>query len=633
MSKEYKESFPEVKLECSDYLTFKYSSDLCQQKLDSIKNKTDYISFIEKTLIEAFKYDNTNIQLINKIKEYSNQSDKLFEIYDLYKPINNDFIKKIFSLIDIINKYDNKNILEKYEIQTLIINDSNELKQVINQFNKEISLEKKEFYLLTIYYNWITALKRKIYEHQNNNLYNNNEYIEEEKYNQNEILTTKINELNTNIKEILKIDEDIDNKTLLVEIEKKINSEKKDEIIKQNKIGETIDINTITNEKIKKLNDLDFNLNKNIKCLDSFNDYFTEFYYYYLNNLKEFFNRIPNTLKYLQNLNYSDKNNLIILNDFIFFLSNFDFEKIGNKEYIDYYEKTFDEFKEIPMISKIKEKNLFLYMTDITIKNYENYNLNYYDFDCPKNMRFLYEKYVKFPLISENSLFNKYKKEYLKFFKQLFLNNNSYVKKLFIKTFPILKDNYFIDENLLEYIFKEKIHIFNFQNNDFSGQTDSITLNLYIKSNFNNNEDKIEVEICFFAAYIIIIIHELSHFIRIYIYKYLGLKEYEKSFEFDDTILTDIGFFIEKKLFGKIMEKINLSEALYILNIEHFFEENFLEGFINSKKYEIDDNVKEFLKNVGIDNNIIEIGKLDKNSEFKIRGFGDGLYIGRNQDK
>ena len=294
---------------------------------------------------------------------------------------------------------------------------------------------------------------------------------------------------------------------------------KKNEILRQNKLD--IDINTITNEKIKKLNDLHFNLNKHIKCLDSFNDYFTKFYYKYLNNLKQFFNGIPNTLKYLQKLNYSDKKNMIILNDFIYFLSNFDFETIDKKEYIDYYETTFNEFK-VPNIYKIKENNLILNDLYSTIKNYKNYNLNYYNFDYPKNMRFMYEKYVKYPLISENSLFNQYKVVYLNFFKQLFLNDNSYVKKLFIKTFPVLKDNYFINEDLLNYIFKEKIHIFNFQNNDFCGQTDSTTLNLYIKSNFSNNEDKIEVEICFFAAYIIIIIHELSQFIRIYIYKYLG---------------------------------------------------------------------------------------------------------------
>ena len=95
MSKEFKESFPEVKLKYYDYLTFNNSLNLCQKNLDSIKNEIDD-TLIEKTLIEAFNYDNTNIQLINKIKEYSNKSSKLSNIYDLYKLINNDLFKKYF---------------------------------------------------------------------------------------------------------------------------------------------------------------------------------------------------------------------------------------------------------------------------------------------------------------------------------------------------------------------------------------------------------------------------------------------------------------------------------------------------------------------------------------------------------
>ncbi len=95
---------------------------------------------------------------------------------------------------------------------------------------------------------------------------------------------------------------------------------------------------------------------------------------------------------------------LIILNDFIFFLSNFDFETISNKEYINYYETTFNEFK-VPKSYKIKENNLILYKPYGIIKNYKNYNLNYYDFNCPKKMRFMYEKYIKSTLISKTVFF------------------------------------------------------------------------------------------------------------------------------------------------------------------------------------------------------------------------------------
>ena len=82
--------------------------------------------------------------------------------------------------------------------------------------------------------------------------------------------------------------------------------------------------------------------------------------------------------------------------------------------------------------------------------------------------------------------------------------------------FPILQEEYFIIDELINYIFEEKIHINNFKSNDFARQ--------------------------------------IAHFIRLYSYKY-SKTEYEKSFEFDDNIKSDIIYFIEINLFGKIMEK------------------------------------------------------------------------------
>ncbi len=97
-----------------------------------------------------------------------------------------------------------------------------------------------------------------------------------------------------------------------------------------------------------------------------------------------------------------------------------------------------------------------------------------------------------------------------------------------MNTFPILQEEYFITDELINYIFEEKIHIYNFKSNEFC-RTNPFNLNIYIKNNFENNEDKIEVEICVFAVYIIILIHQIAHFIRLYIYKYTDKKEYEKS--------------------------------------------------------------------------------------------------------
>ena len=75
-----------------------------------------------------------------------------------------------------------------------------------------------------------------------------------------------------------------------------------------------------------------------------------------------------------------------------------------------------------------------------------------------------------------------------------------------------------------------------------------------------------------------------------YIYKYTDKGEYGKSFEFDDTINSDIGCFIEINLFGKIIENINLLEAIYILDINNYFKdtEKFLINFRDFEKKKMD---------------------------------------------
>ena len=103
-----------------------------------------------------------------------------------------------------------------------------------------------------------------------------------------------------------------------------------------------------------------------------------------------------------------------------------------------------------------------------------------------------------------------------------------------------------------------------------------------------------------------------------------------ESFEFDDTINSDIGCFIEINLFGKIMESINLLEAIYILDINNYFKdtEKFLMNFRDLEKNkngffninEINDNVKTFLMNVGI-TKLNKFNKFDKNSKLLIKGF------------
>ena len=649
--KKFFESFGKISKDISlEKLTFKQSNLKSQNYLKQFevlkdKKKINYGYYL---LEKAYKFDNTNLDIIEKfiqIKPFINPEessdnkkilDNINDIIKLYEPIINTTkesqIEKIFDLIDILTNYNVDSIDDKYKIEKYLIDFFNSNKIGID-FNTEISSDNEKLYIYTIYYSWVTKIL-KIFENYNKENNNEEQIIElEENKNDIEIFLEKRKfEIISSIKKLLNIEEkiNIDEKDLKIIIDKEINKE----------LAKNYDSNTNTFIKNKKINELEIlveKLEKNNHCLLSIYNYFNHFYTRYLYRLQIFLKNIPQTLSYLKNLDYNKKQNIKILRDFIFFLSYFSFLNGKSQFFINYYETTFKLF-EINENLKIIGKDLYCPIERIKIKNYENYNLNCYDLNNMDENRFLYEGYIKFNLFHEKNLFYKNKDVYKDFFKILFLNDKSIIKKIFLNTFPVLQDNYFIDNDFLEYIFNEKINSFNFINNDFIGITITSNLDIFIKGNYSNNKDTIENEISIFAAFIIIILHEISHFIRIYIYKHLGVEEYEKSFSYDENEEPEIGKFIEKKLFGRVIEKINILETLYILNINNYFKDNcekFLFDFEEIKNQKsidvIDDNVKNFLEKLGFDLN--KNIKFNLKNDFILKGSSNCLNIGMNNDK
>ena len=158
-------SFPEINLDCVDNLIFQYSSGECQKILNLLAKETDKKEIdekeIENNFIKAFNHDKTNFKLIEKIKEENNEN--LNNLIELYKPLfKYDFKKKIFDLIEIIQKYNNEEILLKFHINEIINNDYNELKDLVQQFNKEINIENEKLIYMIIYYYWILNLTYKL---------------------------------------------------------------------------------------------------------------------------------------------------------------------------------------------------------------------------------------------------------------------------------------------------------------------------------------------------------------------------------------------------------------------------------------------------------------------------------------
>ena len=558
---------------------------------------------------------------------------EIYEILELYEPLLNKTkeyqISKIFELIELLKNYDCTNIYDIFKIDNYLTN-FKKINKIGSKFNIEISYENEAVYIYTLYYSWAIKLI-KIFEKFNNETYEN--YDNEElknKYDETKLfLDTQKEDILKKIKDLLGIKNDMKENDITTMVDQEINK----------KISNNYDIpnsKTIKAEKTKELGNLIDKLNINNHCIKSIDNYLNEFYRIYLGQLQIFLNNIPNTLKYLKNLDYNKQINIKILRDFIMFLSYFQFDKEIIDNIIDYYEKTFDEFK-IPENFKIKGNNL-LNPVSIKLENYKNYNLNCYPLKSMAKNRFLYEAYTKFFLLPEKNIFEKYKKVFKNFLKNIFLNENSCVKKLFIDTFPIMEDNYFINEDFLNFIFDKKITAFNYLNEKLTGIIISSNLDIFIKVNFIHNNDVIESEICIFAAFIVILIHELANFIIIYIFKHLGIKEYEKSFFFEENEEPEIGRFIEEKLFGRVIEEMNLIEALYILNINNFYRKNpehFLNEFINLKKKKtidkLEDSVKNFLNSV----DIILNQKINLNGKNKLilKGSRNCLNIGINNDK
>ena len=95
-------------------------------------------------------------------------------------------------------------------------------------------------------------------------------------------------------------------------------------------------------------------------------------------------------------------------------------------------------------------------------------------------MNLMYEKYLLFSSCQNNNIFAKYKNVYKNFFQQIF--KKKCIKNLFSDIFPYLNENFFIDDAFIEDLFDNKINAYNFESRDFSAETISPQLKIYIKN-------------------------------------------------------------------------------------------------------------------------------------------------------
>ena len=199
-----------------------------------------------------------------------------------------------------------------------------------------------------------------------------------------------------------------------------------------------------------------------------------------------------------------------------------------------------------------------------------------------------------FSSFQSSNIFSKYKNVYKNFFQQIF--KKKCIKNLFLYIFPYLKENFFIDDVFIEDLFDNKIYAYNIESTDFSAETNSPQLKIYIK-NYYESKDTLECEICVFAAFIILIFHELGHYIRIYIFKITKEQQYKTSIDLCKE--DEIGVYLEKLLFGDNINLITFYQAMFLFNLNNYemnykeFSKNFQllgkynQNYIKSKKEDL----------------------------------------------
>ena len=246
---------------------------------------------------------------------------------------------------------------------------------------------------------------------------------------------------------------------------------------------------------------------------------------------------------------------------------------------------------------------------EIKLTNFENYsyksiidNLFIKDSISYKNM--------KFSKILKNHYFTPYL-DFLKNLLKIILGTktiNSYLK-YYLKNVLEIEEKYC---NILLLNYDEIWDNINFLpifSKAFLALTDKMNLKVYFSClKMNNDNFLIDEEVEKFiniAIFVLYFLHEIvGHYFRFYL-RYLTTDEIGKKYSFDfkdeENNPDEAGFYLEEKLFGEIIDKINLNESLFILDTKNYdcdfdqFKENFKSVRYNNKNIEIN-NLSDYLK-------------------------------------
>ena len=267
--------------------------------------------------------------------------------------------------------------------------------------------------------------------------------------------------------------------------------------------------------------------------------------------------------------------------------------------------------KRIDLSPRIENNELIFNdeVREIKLSNFENYSYKSIIDNLYTKGTISY-KDMKFSKVLNNHYFS----PYLNFLKKLLKNIlGTKVIKTYIKYY--LKNVLKVDEkycNILLLNYDEIWDNINFLpifSKAFLALTDKMNLKVYFSClKMNNDNFLIDEEVEKFiniAIFVLYFLHEIvGHYFRFYL-RYLTTDEIGKKYSFDskdeENNPDEGGFYLEEKLFGEIIDKINLNESLFILDTKNYdcdfdqFKENFKSVRYNNKNIEIN-NLSDYLK-------------------------------------
>lgn len=321
--------------------------------------------------------------------------------------------------------------------------------------------------------------------------------------------------------------------------------------------------------------------------------------------------------------------------DYINFLATYKFD---NRNYNTFWEETF-----ISLTLEEKNEILKTDLYDIKCELFEKGNkLKIYDdnnsFTIDTN-KYNLKNFIHDASETEIKKFYWYLNKYMKpnFYKEkLFVcQTKKYWKKLLIDIFQSeaykeVRNSLFeqrqVDFFLVDDIIKDIIDNIKFfiYNTTFLGYTNNYTNSIYEYGNVNLEiENESVALLIFYGFHIIINIHEIGGHLNVRYQYYISLND---AFHLPD-IKEDLrelytnsakarnkesGETIEIELFGEVKQSLKIKEALFVLNKDNYSlpSNEFKKKFLNCQNQKlnelINENLKEFLKNLGIDSSNLD---------------------------